>query len=195
MKKLVATLLLTVLCVLGGTATTLAVDNSNDWNDGCNRWWSPYFGIIKNHKYIYDPSAGLGTVEFHTTKWNASSISNYTNDDAWELEWRAADGSGVQWGDLVNRTPYSTYCNLPGAYFEYNDYDDATFGCRNPHNLVAEQSYSGYMDFVPLPNSPTSFNLTVESEWGKDYGYLPDPLPQYYDIIKRYMSLGSTYQW
>lgn len=191
MKKLLITLLLALLCVLGGTAIVLA--ESDDWNDGNNRWWTPYDGIVKNQLDIYGTAMDL--VEFYSTKWSASSISQFTWQDAWELEWRGADGGSVQWGDLVNLTPISTYSNLPGAYFENNDYDDATFGCWNPESLVADRSYQGYMRFSPKSTQPSSFNLTVESEWGKDYGLQVDPIPQYFDIVKRYMSRDSLYNW
>jgi hypothetical protein len=69
------------------------------------------------------------------------------------------------------------WTNFPGGYREY-DYDDVTLGMHDPHTMQPDNWYVGYTYVQRCANAPSSLLAYVESEWGRDYGFLPDPDPQ-----------------
>lgn len=189
MRKIIRLLVMLSLMMVFNASLVLA----DDWNDGANCWYSPWDGSVNSQ---INSSYKMYLVEFSGCKWTSSAISSYDFLDAWELEWRAADGSGYDWDDFVNITPTSKYNSLPGAYYENIDSDDATFGSHSPQNLSASAFYSGYMTFTPKTTQPSSFNMTVESELGYDAGgLLTDPIPADFDILKRYLPKATLYSW
>jgi hypothetical protein len=179
------------LCFFLFVFTLCAINPSYaaDYTEGDDLWFSPDSGCgyngVNNNK--------MDRIDIWSVSWNSNAISEFDGWDALELEFRSGT-SGVQWRDLIDYGYESTYSELPGAYFE-NDSDDASFGCHDPHYLVANQNYEGYMDLYPQSSQPSSFQLIVECEWAKDYGYLYDPYPEDWEYLLINLNKGSGRYW
>jgi hypothetical protein len=180
-RKRLLVAFVTGFLLLSTVSAALAV---TDTNVGANLWFTPYDGGAYNST---NSSNKVHKVGFSGCKWNSTAVSTFNVSQAWELEFRYSPITNI----FQNGTPLAYTNSLPGAYWEYTDLDDKSFGCHNPHQLVVGQSYSGYMTFTPASSQPSSFKWWIESEFGLDYGMYGDPIPTDFDFLN-YLSRPTS---